>query len=147
MHTFYVLITGGGFTSSRGTFGNIAKNCDMLCLAFGKTEDVTYSGGSDGNVFIWAGTNLKKAVKAHEGPLFAMHSLDKVCKLLVKTVNTKKGYRGGTIHKISLYVSVLYAFMHISLNELVNLKTNTLRSIDLVHDMLFLCITGIRDWR
>ena len=50
----------------------------MLCLAFGKTEDVTYSGGSDGNVFVWSGVNLQKTVKAHEGPLFAMHSLDKV---------------------------------------------------------------------
>ncbi|WAR18910.1 EMAL6-like protein [Mya arenaria] len=68
---------GGGFTSSRGTFGKIAKNCDMLCLAFGKTADLVYSGGSDGNVFVWAGTNLQKTVKAHEGPLFAMHSLDK----------------------------------------------------------------------
>ena len=70
--------TGGGFTSSRGTFGKIAKNCDMLCLSFGKAEDVVYSGGSDGNVFVWAGTVLQKTVKAHEGPLFAMHSLDKV---------------------------------------------------------------------
>ncbi|XP_060573407.1 echinoderm microtubule-associated protein-like 6 [Ruditapes philippinarum] len=68
---------GGGFTSSRGTFGKVAKNCDMLCIAFGKTEDLTYSGGSDGHVFVWAGTNLQKTVKAHEGPLFAMHSLDK----------------------------------------------------------------------
>ena len=70
--------TGGGFTSSRGTFGKVAKNCDMLCVSFGKTEDITYSGGSDGHVFVWAGTNLQKTVKAHEGPLFAMHSLDKV---------------------------------------------------------------------
>ena len=73
-------ISGGGFTSNRGTFGNIAKNCDMLCLAFGKTADVIYSGGSDGNVFVWNGTTLQKTVKAHEGPLFAMHSLDKVRK-------------------------------------------------------------------
>ena len=41
-----------------------------------------YSGGSDGNVFVWSGTTLQKTVKAHEGPLFAMHSLDKVCNFL-----------------------------------------------------------------
>ncbi|KAL5008221.1 hypothetical protein ScPMuIL_013802 [Solemya velum] len=69
--------TGGGFTSTRGTFGNVAKLCDMLCVAFGKSVDVCYTGGSDGNVFVWQGTNLQKVVKAHEGPLFAMHSLDK----------------------------------------------------------------------
>jgi WD40 repeat protein len=37
------------------------------------------SGGSDGNVFVWNNNTLQKTVKAHEGPLFAMHSLDKVC--------------------------------------------------------------------
>ncbi|KAH3854417.1 hypothetical protein DPMN_096959 [Dreissena polymorpha] len=68
---------GGGFTSTRGTFGKVAQNCDMLCLAFGKADGVVYSGGSDGNVFMWAGVTLQKTVKAHEGPLFAMHSLDK----------------------------------------------------------------------
>lgn len=74
------MFPGGGFTSSRGTFGNVAKLCDMLCVTFGKTPDVCYCGGSDGNVFIWNDVTLKKVVKAHEGPLFAMHSLDKVSK-------------------------------------------------------------------
>ncbi|XP_033734062.1 echinoderm microtubule-associated protein-like 6 [Pecten maximus] len=69
--------TGGGFTSSRGTFGNVAKLCDMLCITFGKAVDLFYSGGSDGNVFVWQDTKLQRTVKAHEGPVFAMHSLDK----------------------------------------------------------------------
>ncbi|XP_071162130.1 echinoderm microtubule-associated protein-like 6 [Mytilus edulis] len=69
--------TGGGFTSVRGTLGKVAKLCDMLCIAYGKAADICYSGGSDGNVFVWNGTTLQKTVKAHEGPLFAMHSLDK----------------------------------------------------------------------
>lgn len=68
---------GGGFTSTRGTFGNVSKSCDMLCVAFGKAADISFSGGSDGNVFIWKDSTLQKSVKAHEGPLFAMHSLDK----------------------------------------------------------------------
>lgn len=71
-------ISGGGFTSTRGTFGNVSKSCDMLCVAFGKAADISFSGGSDGNVFIWKDSTLQKSVKAHEGPLFAMHSLDKV---------------------------------------------------------------------
>lgn len=75
---------GGGFTSVRGTLGKVAKLCDMLCIAYGKAADICYSGGSDGNVFVWNGTTLQKTVKAHEGPLFAMHSLDKVCGLYLK---------------------------------------------------------------
>ncbi|ESO87658.1 hypothetical protein LOTGIDRAFT_166239 [Lottia gigantea] len=69
--------TGGGFTSNRGTLGKVAKLCDMLCVAYGKSDDLCFSGGSDGNVFIWQGLNLQKVVKAHEGPVFSMHSLDK----------------------------------------------------------------------
>ncbi|XP_041352370.1 echinoderm microtubule-associated protein-like 6 isoform X2 [Gigantopelta aegis] len=68
---------GGGFTSNRGTMGKVAKLCDMLCVSYGKTADTCFSGGSDGNVFIWNGNILQKTVKAHEGPVFAMHSLDK----------------------------------------------------------------------
>ena len=59
--------------------GKVAKLCDMLCVAYGKTADICFSGGSDGNVFVWQGVTLEKTVKAHEGPVFAMHSLDKVC--------------------------------------------------------------------
>ena len=76
--TVYTFVPGGGFTSNRGTFGNVAKQCDMMCLAFGKSAEMCMSGGSDGNIFIWSGTTLQKVVKAHEGPVFAMHSLDKV---------------------------------------------------------------------
>ena len=57
----------------------MAKSCDMLCVSYGKTADICFSGGSDGNIFIWKESVLQKTVKAHEGPLFAMHSLDKVC--------------------------------------------------------------------
>ena len=65
----------------------------MLCLAFGKSQDIVYSGGSDGNVFVWSGTTLQKTVKAHEGPLFAMHSLDKV--LLAQFIYPYIEYMGG----------------------------------------------------
>lgn len=56
----------------------MAKLCDMMCVSYGKTADVCFSGGADGNIFIWNGLVLQKVVKAHDGPVFAMHSLDKV---------------------------------------------------------------------
>ena len=49
-----------------------------MCVSYGKTPDVCYTGGGNGSIYIWVGQTLKKAVKAHEGPCFAMHSLDKV---------------------------------------------------------------------
>ncbi len=72
------LYIGGGFTSVRGTFGNVAKLDTMMCIAFGKTADTCYTGGANGNIYVWSGESLAKSVKAHEGPCFAMHSLDKV---------------------------------------------------------------------
>lgn len=49
----YEFILGGGFIFIRGIFGNVFKLCDMLCVAFGRAVDISFSGGSDGNVFIW----------------------------------------------------------------------------------------------
>ncbi len=82
------ICTGGGFTSKRGTFGNVGKPDTMMCVAFGSDPVVTYSGGSSGNVYIWQNLKLSKTIKAHDGPCFAMHSLDKVsgCILVIKNV-------------------------------------------------------------
>ena len=77
-------VAGGGFTSKRGTFGNVAKLDSMMCVAFGKSADVAYTGGGNGSIYEWGGTSLRKAIKAHEGPCFAMHSLDKVQQKQVK---------------------------------------------------------------
>lgn len=49
----FILYVGGGFIFIRGIFGNVFKLCDMLCVAFGRALDISFSGGSDGNVFIW----------------------------------------------------------------------------------------------
>ncbi|XP_078490103.1 echinoderm microtubule-associated protein-like 6 [Ciona intestinalis] len=67
---------GGGCTSHRGVFGNIGKLDTMLCLAYGKGGKV-YTGAANGQVYIWEGNNLMRTQKAHDGPCFAMHSLDK----------------------------------------------------------------------
>ena len=75
---YFAYFSGGGFTSSRGTFGNVAKLDTMTCITFGKTAETCYTGGENGNIYIWNDKNLAKAVKAHEGPCLAMHSLDKV---------------------------------------------------------------------
>lgn len=50
----------------------------MMCVSFGKAADMCYTGGAKGDIYVWVGLSLTKTIKAHEGPLFAMHSLDKV---------------------------------------------------------------------
>ena len=71
-------VVGGGFTSKRGTFGTVAKLDSMLCVTYGKTPDICYTGGSSGAIYVWVGLTLSKTIKAHEGPCFATHSLEKV---------------------------------------------------------------------
>ena len=70
--------TGGGFTSKRGVFGNVAKTDTMLCVTYGKTGDVVYTGGTSGKVFVWEGFNLKQVIEAHQGTVLAIQTLEKV---------------------------------------------------------------------
>ncbi|XP_077993248.1 echinoderm microtubule-associated protein-like 6 [Glandiceps talaboti] len=76
-HIKFWTVAGGGLTSKRGTFGNVGKLDTMTCATFGKSPEITYTGGANGEVYIWQDVTLSKTVKAHEGPCFAMHSLDK----------------------------------------------------------------------
>lgn len=39
---------------------------------------MVFSGATNGDVYIWRDTTLIKTIKAHDGPVFAMCSLDKV---------------------------------------------------------------------
>lgn len=68
---------GGGLTNKRGIFGNVGKPDTMLCVSQGKVSGVVCTGGANGQVYIWNGNTLSRTVKAHDGPCFAMHSLDK----------------------------------------------------------------------
>lgn len=68
---------GGGLTGKRGTFGDKAKADTMLCITYPKTPGVCVSGGSTGFVYIWNNENLKGTVQAHQGPVFAIHALEK----------------------------------------------------------------------
>ncbi|XP_013915817.1 PREDICTED: echinoderm microtubule-associated protein-like 5 [Thamnophis sirtalis] len=69
--------TGGGFTSKRGMFGNIGKQETMMSISYGRIEDFVFSGSATGDIYIWKDVLLVKTVKAHDGPVFAMHALDK----------------------------------------------------------------------
>jgi len=74
----FIYIKGGGFTSRRGTFGSSGKLETMMSVSYGRIEDLVFSGAATGDIFIWKDTLLLKTVKAHDGPVFAMHALDKV---------------------------------------------------------------------
>ncbi|KAK9412191.1 echinoderm microtubule-associated protein-like 6 [Crotalus adamanteus] len=69
--------TGGGFTSKRGMFGNIGKQETMMSISYGRIEDLVFSGSATGDIYIWKDVLLVKTVKSHDGPVFAMHALDK----------------------------------------------------------------------
>ncbi|MGH0154729.1 UNVERIFIED_CONTAM: hypothetical protein FKN15_028429 [Acipenser sinensis] len=68
---------GGGLIFKRGTLGSTGKLETMMCVSYGRVEDLVFSGAATGDVFIWKDTLLLKTIKAHDGPVFAMYSLDK----------------------------------------------------------------------
>ncbi|KAI1886389.1 hypothetical protein AGOR_G00213510 [Albula goreensis] len=68
---------GGGLTFKRGVFGALGKLETMMSVCYGRTEDLVFSGAATGDVYIWKDTTLLKTIKAHDGPVFAMYSLDK----------------------------------------------------------------------
>ncbi|XP_034041299.1 echinoderm microtubule-associated protein-like 6 [Thalassophryne amazonica] len=69
--------TGGGLTFSRGLFRNAGRLETMMSVCYGRTEALVFSGAATGDVYIWKEPLLLKTVKAHDGPVFAMFSLDK----------------------------------------------------------------------
>ena len=50
----------------------------MLCVTYGKTPEMVYSGGTSGKVFVWEGNTLKEVIQAHQGTVMAMQTLEKV---------------------------------------------------------------------
>ena len=83
--TFHVscfVLLGGGFTSKRGIFGKKGESTTMLCVAFDKQQDVAHSGGANGLVYHWLGNQLTGTVKAHQGSVFAMLAVEKVCSVV-----------------------------------------------------------------
>lgn len=50
----------------------------MMCAVYGWTEEMVFSGTCTGDICIWKDMFLMKTVKAHDGPVFSMHALEKV---------------------------------------------------------------------
>lgn len=46
----------------------------MMCIAFGKTADLCYTGGGNGSIYVWKDQKLVKLIPAHSGPLFAIYA-------------------------------------------------------------------------
>ncbi|EHB11852.1 Echinoderm microtubule-associated protein-like 5, partial [Heterocephalus glaber] len=68
---------GGGLIGRKGYIGTLGKNDTMMCAVYGWTEEMAFSGTSAGDVCIWRDVFLVKTVKAHDGPVFSMHALEK----------------------------------------------------------------------
>ncbi|XP_055449170.1 echinoderm microtubule-associated protein-like 5 [Psammomys obesus] len=68
---------GGGLIGRKGHVGTLGKNDTMMCAVYGWTEEMAFSGTSTGDVCIWRDVFLVKTVKAHDGPVFSMHALEK----------------------------------------------------------------------
>lgn len=62
----------------RGVFGNLGKLETMMSVCYGRTDELVFSGASTGDIYVWKEPVLLKTIKAHDGPVFAMYSLDKV---------------------------------------------------------------------
>ncbi|KAH0502383.1 Echinoderm microtubule-associated protein-like 5 [Microtus ochrogaster] len=68
---------GGGLIGRKGYIGSLGKSDTMMCAVYGWTEEMAFSGTSTGDVCIWRDVFLVKTVKAHDGPVFSMHALEK----------------------------------------------------------------------
>ncbi|KAB0375028.1 hypothetical protein FD755_013520, partial [Muntiacus reevesi] len=68
---------GGGLIGRKGYVGTLGKNETMMSAVYGWTEEMAFSGTSTGDVCIWRDIFLVKTVKAHDGPVFSMHALEK----------------------------------------------------------------------
>ncbi|XP_060790211.1 echinoderm microtubule-associated protein-like 5 isoform X1 [Neoarius graeffei] len=65
---------GGGLIGKKGSIG---KTETMMCAVYGWTEEMVFSGTCTGDICIWRDMFLVKTVKAHDGPVFSMHALEK----------------------------------------------------------------------
>ncbi|CAB1343775.1 unnamed protein product [Coregonus sp. 'balchen'] len=62
---------------TRGVFGNLGKLETMMSVCYGRTDELVFSGAATGDIYVWKEPVLLKTIKAHDGPVFAMFSLDK----------------------------------------------------------------------
>ncbi|KAM9364927.1 echinoderm microtubule-associated protein-like 6 [Pholidichthys leucotaenia] len=77
-HIKFWQLAGGGLTSRRGVFRRVSRLETMMSVCYGRGgEALVFSGAANGDVYVWKEPLLLKTVKAHDGPVFAMFSLDK----------------------------------------------------------------------
>jgi len=66
-------LNGRNLTSQKGVYGSVPKEAHLVaCYAFNKKTCV--SGDAKGNLVTWSGRSATKAIKAHNGGLWALHS-------------------------------------------------------------------------
>lgn len=69
---------GGGLTFKRGVFRSVGRLETMMSVCYSRSDALVFSGAATGDVYVWKEALLLKTVKAHDGPVFSMFSLDKV---------------------------------------------------------------------
>lgn len=65
----------------------MGKTETMMCAVYGWSEEMVFSGTCTGDICIWRDMFLMKTVKAHDGPVFSMHALEKVIFFLLTNQN------------------------------------------------------------
>lgn len=98
----WMCFAGGGLTFKRGSFRSISRPETMMSVCYGCSEALVFSGAATGDVYIWKEPLLLKTVKAHDGPVFAMFSLDKVGRnVLILQLHPAAGFTAAPISSAS----------------------------------------------
>jgi len=74
-HIFFWAKEGRYFTKKRGLFGKKGKLQPQLCIVPCGKKMV--SGTASGYLYVWAGRNCVKTIKAHHGSINALYYCDK----------------------------------------------------------------------
>jgi hypothetical protein len=83
----------------------------MLCVAFGSSVGVVYSGGSDGKIYHWTKSTLLTTSDAHKGPVYALGNIEKVCFGVLGCVCV---YTYLYVHMSCVCSAGLYVCLHVS---------------------------------
>ena len=76
-HIKFWSLCGNALTPQKGVFGKAGEIQTMLCLAFGP-DNTTYAGTMNGDVYVWKGNNLDRAIQAAHKVMYKSYSFS-VC--------------------------------------------------------------------
>eukprot|EP00727_Mastigamoeba_balamuthi_P005313 m51a1_g14780 hypothetical protein (1397) ;mRNA; r:446353-450955 len=65
-------VNAGSLTDKRGILGNVAPMQPQICLDYLPNGNAI-TGTASGQIYVWNGNQLAKAVQAHQGTVFALH--------------------------------------------------------------------------